>query len=62
MPRVIDATAWNDLRNLKRLVDEISLRPAVKRVTELMAKHTFKTEQDEEANHNMFPSNTSYTG
>ena len=62
IPRVLDANAWDDLRNLKRLVDEITARPAAKRVMELTEKHDFKTEQDADANRYMFPSNASYTG
>ena len=62
IPRVLDANAWNDLRNLKRLVDEITARPAAKRVMELTEKHDFKTEQDADANRYMFPSNASYIG
>lgn len=62
IPRVIDAEAWDDLHNLKRLVDEITVRPAAKRVLELTERHAFKTEQDEESNRYMFPSNANYTG
>ena len=62
IPRVLDANAWDDLRNLKRLVDEITARPAAKRVMELTEKHDFKTEQDADANRYMFPSNASYIG
>ena len=62
MPRVLDANALHDLCNLKRLVDEITARPAAKRVMELTEKHDFKTEQDADANRYMFPSNASYIG
>jgi GST-like protein len=57
MPVVLDDDAWADLPNLKRLVDEISARPAAARAVELAAKHKFKTEMDAEAHKNMFPSN-----
>lgn len=60
MPRVIDPAAWDDLTNLKRLVDDITARPAAKRVIALTEKHAFKTEQDEESNRYMFPSNANY--
>ena len=40
--------------NLKRLVDEISARPAAARANELRDKHKFKTEFDEEAKSAMF--------
>jgi GST-like protein len=54
---VIDADAWADLPHLKRMIDEISARPAAERATALAAKHTFKTEMDADAQRNMFPSN-----
>lgn len=60
IPRVLDPAAWDDLTNLKRLVDDITVRPAAKRVIALTEKHTFKTEQDEESNRYMFPSNANY--
>ena len=60
MPRVLDPAAWDDLTNLKRLVDDITARPAAKRVIALTEKHAFKTEQDEESNRYMFPSNANY--
>jgi len=62
IPRVLDPTAWDDLTNLKRLVDDISAGPAAKRVVALAEKHAFKTEQDEESNRYMFPSNANYVG
>lgn len=54
---VLDAEAWGDLPHLKRLVDEISARPAAGRALALAASHTFKADMDEEARRNMFPSN-----
>jgi GST-like protein len=50
------------LANLKRLVDEISARPAAKRALALKDRHTFKTEMDEEAKRAMFPSNYANAG
>ena len=41
--------------NLKRLVDEISARPAAQQAIALKDKHKFKTEMDEDALHAMFP-------
>lgn len=61
MSRVIDEKAWSGLPNLKRLVDEIDARPAADRVIALTRRHAFKTEQDEEANRYMFPSNVNDT-
>jgi GSH-dependent disulfide-bond oxidoreductase len=40
--------------NVKRLVDEISARPAASRAIALKDKFTFKTEMDEEARNYMF--------
>ena len=58
---VVDAEAWDDLPNLKRLIDEISARPAAERALALAAKHIFKSEMDEDAQRNMFPSNQTKT-
>lgn len=60
LPRVLDPAAWGGLTNLKRLVDNITARPAAKRVIALSEKHAFKTEQDAESNRYMFPSNANY--
>jgi GST-like protein len=54
---VVDAEAWDALPNLKRLIDEISARPAAERALAIAAKHTFKSEMDDDARRNMFPSN-----
>ena len=40
--------------NLKRLVDEISARPAAKRAVALKDKYSFKAEMDDEARRHMF--------
>jgi GST-like protein len=40
--------------NVKRLVDEISARPAAARANALKDKFTFKAEMDDEARGNMF--------
>ena len=57
IPRVLGDDGWNGLPNLKRLVDEITGRPAAERAVALAASHAFKTEMDEEAKRHMFPSN-----
>ncbi len=41
--------------NVKRLMDEISARPAAAKAVALKDKHTFKTDMDDEARKNMFP-------
>jgi GST-like protein len=43
--------------NVKRLVDEISARPAAQKAIALKDRHAFKTEMDEEAKRAMFPGN-----
>ena len=40
--------------NVKRLVDEISTRPAAQRAVALKDKFTFKTDMDDEARRIMF--------
>jgi GSH-dependent disulfide-bond oxidoreductase len=51
-----DAT-WTTYPQVKRLVDEISARPAAARAEALKARHAFKTENDDEAKRYMFPQN-----
>ncbi len=46
--------AWAKFPNVKRLLDEISARPAAVRAQALKDKHTFKAEMDEEARSHMF--------
>jgi GST-like protein len=43
------------LTNVKRLVDEISARPAAQKAIALKDRYTFKTELDDEAKRAMFP-------
>jgi GSH-dependent disulfide-bond oxidoreductase len=54
IPTVLGETAWAKFPNLKRLVEEISERPAAQRAVGLRDKHKFKTEMDDEARHAMF--------
>jgi len=54
MPLVLGEAAWAKFPNLKRLVDEISARPAAQRAAGLKDKHKFKTEMDDEARQAMF--------
>ena len=56
MAVVLGDEAWDDLPHLKRLIDEISNRPAGIRALELKDRHKFKMEMDEEATRYMFPS------
>jgi GSH-dependent disulfide-bond oxidoreductase len=54
MPLVLGEAAWPKFPNLKRLVDEISARPAAQRAVALKDKHKFKAEMDDEARRAMF--------
>ena len=53
----VKAMSINVDGNLKRLLDEISARPAAARAEALKARHAFKTENDDEAKRYMFPQN-----
>ena len=54
VPFILGDGAWDGFPNLKRLVDEISARPAAARAVALKDKHKFKAEMDDEARANMF--------
>jgi GST-like protein len=54
IPTVLGEAAWAKLPNLKRLVDEISARPAAQRAVALKDKYKWKTEMDDEARKAMF--------
>jgi len=55
IPTVLGDGAWEKFPNLKRLVDEISARPAAQKAMALKDRHKFKTEMDAEAMQAMFP-------
>jgi GST-like protein len=55
IPTVLGEGAWTKFPNLKRLVDEISARPAAQKAAILKDRHKFKTEMDAEAIEAMFP-------
>ncbi|ENZ74996.1 MULTISPECIES: glutathione S-transferase N-terminal domain-containing protein [Ralstonia] len=57
VPFILGAEAWDNLPNVKRLLDEINARPAAQRAEALKAKHAFKTEMDDEARSILFPQN-----
>ena len=57
VPYVIADDAWTSFPHLKRLVDEISARPAAQRVNALKEKFSFKAEMDDEAKRFLFPQN-----
>jgi GSH-dependent disulfide-bond oxidoreductase len=54
IPFIMGEGAWAKFPNVKRLVDEISARPAAARAVALKDKHTFKAEMDDEARGHMF--------
>jgi GSH-dependent disulfide-bond oxidoreductase len=57
VPFILGEDAWEKMPHLKRLIDEISARPAAVRANALKDRHAFKTEMDDEARRNMFPQN-----
>ena len=57
VPFILGANAWENLPNLKRLLDEINARPAAKAAEAMFASHTFKKEMDDDAKAMMFPQN-----
>ena len=61
VPFVLGATGWEQLPNVKRLLDEINARPAAQRAEALKAKYAFKTDMDDEARAAMFPQNERLT-
>ncbi len=54
VPFVTSDEAWSKLPNLKRLVDEISARPAAQRAVALKDRFAFKTDWDADAKRHMF--------
>jgi GSH-dependent disulfide-bond oxidoreductase len=54
IPFALGEEAFAKFPNLKRLVDEVSARPAAPRAIAIKDKHTFKAEMDDEARGNMF--------
>ena len=53
-PLVLGEADRASFPNLKRLVDEISARPAAQKAATLKDRHTFKTDMDDEARKAMF--------
>jgi GST-like protein len=54
VPFILGDDAWQGMPNLKRLLDEVSARPAAGRALAIKDKHNFKVEVDEEARRHMF--------
>jgi len=57
VPFVLGEDAWTKFPHVKRLVDEISVRPAAARALALKDRHAFKTEMDDDARRHLFPHN-----
>ncbi len=57
VPFVLGPKAWESLPHVKRLLDEVSARPAAQRAEALKDKHAFKADMDDEAKKAMFPQN-----
>jgi GST-like protein len=57
IPFVLGDAAFAKWPNLKRLVDEITARPAAAKAIALKDKFTFKAQMDDEARRVMFPQN-----
>jgi GST-like protein len=51
---VVSESALKELRNVKRLVEEINSRPAAIRAEALKTKHAFKVDMDDEARRHLF--------
>jgi GST-like protein len=54
---VLDAASWEGLPHLKRLLDEVSARPAAQRAEHLKDRFNFKADIDSEARRHLFGSN-----
>jgi GST-like protein len=57
VPFLLGPDAWDQLPQVKRLLDEISARPAAKRAEALKTRHEFKAEVDDAARKILFPQN-----
>lgn len=61
IPFILGQDAWDRYPNVKRLLDEVSARPAAVNAAALATKYTFKQEMDEETRRVMFPQNARLT-
>jgi GSH-dependent disulfide-bond oxidoreductase len=55
IPFIFGEGAWDTRPNVKRLLDEISGRPAAVRAEAIKERYQWKTENDEESRRHMFP-------
>jgi GST-like protein len=57
LPFMLGDSVWDTLVHVRRLLDDINVRPAVARVNALATQYSFKTEMDDQAKRFMFPQN-----
>lgn len=57
IPFILGDDAWNQLPNVKRLLDDINARPAAQRADNLKTAHAFKNAIDAETLAAMYPQN-----
>jgi len=57
VPFILGPDAWNDLPNVKRLLDAINARPAAIKAEALKDQFEFKADMDDAARKAMFPQN-----
>ena len=61
VPFALGPDAWEQLPEVKRLLDSVNDRPAAQRAAALKDRHQFKAEMDDEARRAMFPQNDRLT-
>lgn len=61
IPFILGQDAFDRYPNVKRLVDEVSSRPAAVEAAALATRYDFKQEMDEGSRRNMFPQNARLT-
>ncbi len=57
IPRILGDAAYAKLPHVKRLLDEVSARPAAQRVEALKDRYSFKADLDDAARQALFPQN-----
>ena len=57
VPFILGEHAWDNLPNVKRLLDHINAHPAAQRAEALKEQHEYKSDLDDEARKAMFPQN-----
>jgi GST-like protein len=54
IPNILGEGGWTKFGNLKRMVDEVTARPAAQKAMTLKDRHQFKAEMDDVAKKAMF--------